>query len=711
MEKIKYEITAEFDFDSKNFVGTISSDNEKGADENSEFKKDIFNSVKATFDGISSEAVKKIKDLIKLGQYDNAFISAKESLSGFQFLKEDYYYALKELSTHLNDIQLKEICLYLIAFSSQFCLVDELEEDIETCLRLKDESMSELEEMSLYIEKSRVLYEKGSFNASHAVLQEITKKTKNNMILGCAFRNLARLATHNEDFELYSNKAIDNFIVSGHKKEAIGVIFTLIERIEGKDDKVALELIEQAIEFQSSESYIGRTRLAALLQRKSSVLINLNRHGDARDPILMACSLRRGLLGEEASLHASLVKAEIVLRIIGENETADEIKDEYQQLEQSITDDGFILTQQILQSLERGEVFDLEVDKILCDATISSHVKFGYLMVVYLNGNYELSKNIELLDSALAYAIDSKDYKAKAIVINQMARQYAEHGYISIAIDKLYESIDIDSSDMDSFQKIIYFLLQEKRLDEACELLKKKMDLVGCLPNLTFTYAKALFENEKYQDAYKYFRIVDKQGGVEVVDGDSVVGDYIRGCIDKIDELNVEDSVCVHENKIDISLRAISSALDAFSVSISGLSRMQYWVKDDVKGYKWTSNPETVAKHHLLQFLSAKFGNELELVQEDRAGAGFIDLYLIAKNGLKFVVELKMCGSGYSSTYAVSGESQIIHYLKNKETKVGFLIVFDSRTRDFSKGLEKFKTYDNFSIYTKIIDVRNKIGT
>ncbi|HCQ1688244.1 TPA: tetratricopeptide repeat protein, partial [Escherichia coli] len=253
------------------------------------------------------------------------------------------------------------------------------------------------------------------------------------------------------------------------------------------------------------------------------------------------------------------------------------------------------------------------------------------------------------------------------------------------------------------------FLLQEKRLDEACDLLKNKIDIVGSLPNLTFTYAKTLFENKRYQEAYKYFKIVNEQGDIGLNEQGKTISEYIVQCIDNIDELSSCMNGIDSKNSIEISLSALSSAFDDFSASISSLSRMQYWIKDDKKIYKWVSNPEAVAKHHLLQFLSARFGDELELVQEDRAGAGFIDLYLIAKNGLKFVVELKMCGSGYSSTYAISGESQIIHYLENKDTNVGFLIVFDSRSRDFSKGLEKFKTYDNFSIYTKVIDVRNTI--
>ncbi|HFV9903076.1 TPA: hypothetical protein ACIVQ8_004405, partial [Salmonella enterica subsp. enterica serovar Hvittingfoss] len=64
-------------------------------------------------------------------------------------------------------------------------------------------------------------------------------------------------------------------------------------------------------------------------------------------------------------------------------------------------------------------------------------------------------------------------------------------------------------------------------------------------------------------------------------------------------------------------------------------------------------------------------------------------------------------GNGYSSNYALSGESQILHYLESRKINVGFLVVFDSRTRDFSKGIQYFKSIDNYSIFSKVVDVRS----
>ncbi|HFZ8426038.1 TPA: hypothetical protein ACIPBN_002027, partial [Salmonella enterica subsp. enterica serovar Hvittingfoss] len=173
------------------------------------------------------------------------------------------------------------------------------------------------------------------------------------------------------------------------------------------------------------------------------------------------------------------------------------------------------------------------------------------------------------------------------------------------------------------------------------------------------------------------------------------------------DELVSEETVSEQIVNTDITLDDISKSLDDFCASVSSHSRMLYWNKCD-DGYKWASKPETIAKHALIMFFSARFSSgTIELIQEPRAGAGFIDIYLVTNNGIKVVIELKMCGNGYSSNYALSGESQILHYLESRKINVGFLVVFDSRTRDFSKGIQYFKSIDNYSIFSKVVDVRS----
>jgi hypothetical protein len=47
--------------------------------------------------------------------------------------------------------------------------------------------------------------------------------------------------------------------------------------------------------------------------------------------------------------------------------------------------------------------------------------------------------------------------------------------------------------------------------------------------------------------------------------------------------------------------------------------------------------------------------------------------------------------------------------MENKDSKLGYLIVFDSRVRDVSKGFKERQSFDNMVIITKIVDVRPHI--
>jgi hypothetical protein len=99
----------------------------------------------------------------------------------------------------------------------------------------------------------------------------------------------------------------------------------------------------------------------------------------------------------------------------------------------------------------------------------------------------------------------------------------------------------------------------------------------------------------------------------------------------------------------------------------------------------------------------------MDVFEEIGAGAGRIDLYLKFGNGLSAVIELKMCGYSYSSTYAASGQEQIVHYLENRDTSRGYLVVFDARLNDFGKTLLDAPASGKFTICEHFIDLRPRV--
>lgn len=68
-----------------------------------------------------------------------------------------------------------------------------------------------------------------------------------------------------------------------------------------------------------------------------------------------------------------------------------------------------------------------------------------------------------------------------------------------------------------------------------------------------------------------------------------------------------------------------------------------------------------------------------------------------------------MCGGGYSVGYAVECIEQLSHYLKNKGTHHGYLVVFDGRLRDAYKGVANQYSHEKCTIKTFVADIRPEV--
>ena len=76
---------------------------------------------------------------------------------------------------------------------------------------------------------------------------------------------------------------------------------------------------------------------------------------------------------------------------------------------------------------------------------------------------------------------------------------------------------------------------------------------------------------------------------------------------------------------------------------------------------------------------SSLWGSRGDFRGARRRSRTYRSLYIRLIGGLSIVMELKMAGFRYSSPYAASGEDQIIHYMDNRQTHLGYLVVFDAR--------------------------------
>jgi hypothetical protein len=98
----------------------------------------------------------------------------------------------------------------------------------------------------------------------------------------------------------------------------------------------------------------------------------------------------------------------------------------------------------------------------------------------------------------------------------------------------------------------------------------------------------------------------------------------------------------------------------------------------------------------------------VNVFEELASGAGRLDVYVQLHGGLSFILELKMCGFGYSSAYAAAGEKQILHYMQNRQSHLGYLVIVDARLKQFGQALVNSTGGD--TIISKFIDVRPRVS-
>jgi hypothetical protein len=154
-----------------------------------------------------------------------------------------------------------------------------------------------------------------------------------------------------------------------------------------------------------------------------------------------------------------------------------------------------------------------------------------------------------------------------------------------------------------------------------------------------------------------------------------------------------------------VSREDFEEALDDFAVLIAADQRKGFWRTEDNKR-KWVQHPENFGGNLLHTFLKSRFGARINVFRELDAGAGRLDVLVQLAGGLNIILELKMCGQPYSSTYAAQGEGQILHYMAHRGVHLGYLVVFDARSRDFGVPLLAVRAADAFTVLEKIVDVR-----
>ncbi|WP_447403040.1 tetratricopeptide repeat protein (plasmid) [Lysinibacillus sp. fkY74-1] len=351
--------------------------------------------------------------------------------------------------------------------------------------------------------------------------------------------------------------------------------------------------------------------------------------------------------------------------------------------------------------LEQMEQEVMEYD----DAEVTASYWIGRVIT---NPAMPFIEKLELTEKAWAESSKPKvNTNLKAIICNLFASIYLETELDDKALFWFKESLTYNPFFFPSSQNYLALLWKNEKWVEAVKFLEEQRKRFGDLPSILFAYGKSLVEAGESGKALPILRIAQKKNPEA-----EYISNYMEKALDHWNGTseNVPDTQATIFPSESVTITSLENCLKDFVRFIGYDKRMSFWRSDSkLKGHKWVSSPEQHGQNLLHTFIKSRFGEKVEAIEEVDTGAGRIDVYLRFENGLKTIIELKMCGGGYSEGYAVSGIDQLTHYLKNKQTHLGFLLVFDGRIRDNGKGIQPTYSYKNYTIRSFIADVRPKV--
>ncbi|SNT15273.1 hypothetical protein SAMN05444352_1261 [Pseudomonas japonica] len=558
---------------------------------------------------------------------------------------------------------------------------------------------------ALQLEKANCYSMLGKNNAASFLYKDLASSCEDSRTIAYVYQGLSAISESEDDMSMYAQQAADKHLEAGSRFEAAKVYARLSDNYKSKCAEKALGSIDKAIDLVESERLSDREFYAALLANKAQYLYELDQASDALPVAKKSCDLRRGVSGVEVQLHTSLVLLAEIRKEIDSSDDCSDINIELHDLVECINDEEFHFRIKLLELVRQKKPLD-EIDMGSIDGLNDPCARAASYVYTVFTLDQSLLEGLELLDRAKEIAMFVKDKKLLAFVLFSVGELYRRNEMFSEAIGSYEKSIVAHSYFLPSVQACISVMIDQKLWSDLEILLKRRMELIGDHPGICLTLARALFEQSKFLLAYRYFM---KSGS-----DDEYVKRAVLECYEKMSKEEIEalPRPCATASLRSVSLDEFQAALKEFSRSISSKSRMHFWVKEKVgKGYKWAARPEEISKQLLIAFLSGRFGHgSVEILQETRAGAGFIDLYVGLPGGLKVVIELKMCGgSTYSEQYALSGVDQIVHYLGAFPTKVGFLVIFDGRNRDYGKNIIAMQGVGEMTIFSIAVDLRNTV--
>ena len=525
------------------------------------------------------------------------------------------------------------------------------------------------------------------------------------------WRNIS-MALHGGDEAIRAARlSIDAFLEAGDKVEGAASLMRLSHLLEAESPVIALQEMNKMLELINERGMIGSEMRASFHHSRGKRLLEMRQFPSALADAQMAVKMRRGVLGAEQELISSLHLAGMAARNTGDSAMADRYDAEAKEQEGMTSSTYFAIARRI------GELsikFDKETaEQILSDAHALGNTNLivgAEVMAATQNPDLDVTARLGKLERVLRDLERNRTQEdviyPVLLAIASVLRGDGEFARAEPWLERILKDRPLDIS---ARNMLIDCFWQTKDWGSAAIFLKGQIHLFGEMPGLIYAYGRSLLEAGDVSGAIPVL-----SRGIKLTNPEDELHQLMNTLRERALDLGgtiIPPSV-ERETHQFVLRDELVQALQEFAHFVSADKRMGFWNPPVAKGdYTWISEPEQRAQDLLHTFLKARFQARISLYEELDTGAGRLDLLLKLEGGLSVIVELKMCGFGYSSSYAASGEGQIRHYMQTRSSHLGYLVVHDSRLENFGSPLIEQSNEGGNTISEIFVDIRPRVSS
>jgi hypothetical protein len=481
-----------------------------------------------------------------------------------------------------------------------------------------------------------------------------------------------------------ARRSADAFLEAGSKIDAARSLGRLAQCCRADEPTAALAAINRILEILDSQSVQAMGLRGSALHESANLLLSLGRSREAFDRALKSAETRAALPGRVRQHLDSLYLAIFAGQDAGLTTEVDGLTSQVNELAQKYGDDRSAFAQRLTALAERYS--SAEAATLIAEAKEKGLLDIeaaATLIRVDLDTALNDEAKTELLEEQLLRLRDLHrgPFQIENPLLVRLATFVTQAGDPARATGLLRRAHEIDPLDKDTFGRLWQDLCDTKAWPEALVTVEREIKRVGESPGLVYLHARCLYEVGELNRALPRLREAAKLN----------VGKPFYGFITSLIERAIEGGGTQVPTSLAasaaVSLEEVTESLRNFAAFVSAHKRMRFWSRDPTGKRIWRERPEQFGQDLLHTYLQANFSGRVQVLEEIPAGAGRIDVLLHFSGGLTVMVELKMCGGTYSSTYAASGEHQLSHYMANRDTHIGVLLVLDGRIRDYGNSV------------------------